>query len=166
MPVVETTILEGYDTATKTRLLKAMTRAVRSVVAAPLDGIVTVLREVGPSAYARGGIPRVPGPPLPPATDIAKQFALALQRGDLERAQQLAAEGFTATSRDGRSRSLSDLVADEAKRKKQYQRFDESLTDNGTLVFARGNVSDSASQHFVDCFHVVGATVAEHISWG
>ena len=63
MPVVETTVIEGYDAATKARLLKGMTRVVRSVMAAPPDGVVTILREVSASSYARGGVSRVPGPP-------------------------------------------------------------------------------------------------------
>ncbi len=66
MPVIETTLIEGYDADTKARLMKGMARVVLSVMAASPDGITTVIREVAPSSYARGGVSRVPGPPLPP----------------------------------------------------------------------------------------------------
>ncbi|MBE0693637.1 MAG: tautomerase, partial [Aquamicrobium sp.] len=41
MPVVETTLIEGYDAETKARLMTGMARVVRSVMAAPAEGIVT-----------------------------------------------------------------------------------------------------------------------------
>ena len=111
MPVVETTVIEGYDAATKARLLKGMTRVVRSVMAAPPDGVVTILREVAASSYARGGVSRVPGPPLPPATELAEALAVALGRGDVAAARPLVADGFVAVTAEGARLDLAAATA-------------------------------------------------------
>ena len=165
MPVVETTIIQGYDDATKARLLKGMMRVVRSVMAAPPEGIVTVIRELAPSSYARGGVSRVPGPPLPPATEVAEALAEALAKGDAEAAGKLVTEGFVATDGQGRSMSLADAVAGGAGRGKRYEHFVEALTDEGSLVFGHGAIAETGSR-FVDRFRLAGPLIAEQVSWG
>jgi phenylpyruvate tautomerase PptA (4-oxalocrotonate tautomerase family) len=164
MPVVETTIIQGYDDATKARLLKGMTRVVRSVMAAPPDGVVTILRELAPSSYARGGVSRVPGPPLPPATEVASALAEALARGDAEAAGKLVADGFVAIDAHGRSLGLAEVLAASAGLGKSYEQFVEALTDDGSLVFAHGTLAGGG--RFIDRFRMAGPLVAEQVSWG
>ncbi|SCZ09962.1 nuclear transport factor 2 family protein [Microvirga guangxiensis] len=172
MPVVETTILEGYDAATKARLLKGMMRAVRSVMAAPPDGIVTILREVHPSSYARGGVSRIPGPPLPPAADVAAAFAAALEKGDAEAAGALATPDFFGTDLHGERRDLSGSLAASTKFRKAYQRFEDAMTDEDRIVFAQGTLEGTAPDgtvlsdvRFVDRFRLTGALIAEMETW-
>lgn len=168
MPVVQTTIIEGYDAATKSRLLKGMTRVVRSVMAAPPDGVVTILHEVSPSSYARGGVSRTPGPPLPPAVEVAAAFAEALARRDAAGAAALAAEGFRAIDAAGASCELDGLLASMAAGRKVYERFDEALTDEGSLVFASGTLEDTdgLGRPFIDRFRVMGGKIVEMTGWG
>ncbi|MBS7697425.1 MULTISPECIES: tautomerase family protein [unclassified Chelatococcus] len=163
MPVVETTVIEGYDAATKSRLLKGMTRVVRSVMAAPPDGVVTILREVSPSAYARGGVSRVPGPPLPPATEVAAQLAEALAKGDATAASTLVTEDFIAVDSEGRSTGLTDALAAAQQAGKRYESFVEALTDDGSLVFAHGTLA--SGKRFIDRFRLAGPVIAEQVSW-
>lgn len=165
MPVVETTIIQGYDDATKARLLKGMTRVVRSVMAAPPEGVVTILRELAPSSYARGGVSRVPGPPLPPATEVAAALAEALAKQDAEAAGKLVAEGFVAIDGQGRSASLTEALASGAGRGKRYEQFVEALTDDGSLVFGHGTIAETGAR-FVDRFRLAGPLIAEQVSWG
>lgn len=75
MPFVEATMIAGYGPDVKARLVTAFTRGVLSVMAANPDGVIVVLREVEPSNWARGGVSRVPGPPLPYAIDVVRDFA-------------------------------------------------------------------------------------------
>ena len=75
MPFVEATMIAGYGPDVKARLVTGLTRAVLSVMAANPDGVIVVLREVEPNNWARGGVSRVPGPPLPYAVDVARDFA-------------------------------------------------------------------------------------------
>lgn len=164
MPVVETTIIQGYDDATKARLLKGMTRVVRSVMAAPPEGVVTILRELAPSSYARGGVSRVPGPPLPPATEVAAALAEALAKDDAEAAGKLVAEGFVVIDAQGRRLGLAEAVKVSAGLGKSYEQFVEALTDDGCLVFGHGTVKGGA--RFIDRFRLAGPVISEQVSWG
>jgi len=172
MPVVETTIIEGYDAATKARLLKGMTRVVRSVMAAPPEGVVTILRELSPSSYARGGVSRVPGPPLPPAIEVAAALAAALAKGDAAAAGELVTESFAALDPRGRSLTLQEAVAAAASLKKTFEAFDEALTDEGSLVFAHGTLAGADAEgravsgiRFVDRFRMAGPRISEQVTW-
>lgn len=154
MPVVETTVIEGYDAATKARLMTGMARVVRSVMAAPPDGIITVLREVQPSAYMRGGVSRVPGPPLPPASDTVRAFHAALDRGDREALAGLVTGALAETAME----TLLAGVIPGAVR----ERHDEALTDEAVLVFVEGT---AGGVRFLERYTVTGARVADRSVW-
>lgn len=172
MPVVETTIIQGYDDATKARLLKGMTRVVRSVMAAPPDGVVTILRELAPSSYARGGVSRVPGPPLPPATELAEKLAAALAGGNEAVAGSLVTADFVATDAQGVTLTLAETLAASSGVTRSYESFTEALTDDGSLVFAHGTLSGTCADgkslsgmRFIDRFRIAGPLIAERVTW-
>lgn len=166
MPVVETTIIEGYDAPTKARLLKGMTRVVRSVMAAPLDGVVTILREVSPSAYARGGVSRVPGPPLPPATEVAAALSEALGKGDAAAAGALVLDSFAAIGTMGEQLDLAGAIAAASAWRKTYESFEEAFTDEGSLVFAHGTMTSGGEVvRFIDRFRMAGKQISEQVTW-
>ncbi|MCC2613883.1 MULTISPECIES: hypothetical protein [Rhizobium/Agrobacterium group] len=160
MPVIETTLIEGYDAETKARLMKGMARVVRSVIAAVPEGTITVIREVSPSSYARGGIPRVPGPPLPPATDFVADFAKALASGDAAKASAFLTPEFTATDTKGATINLAGLMNAAAGR--VYVRFDESVNDENVLVFAEGR---AGSARFIERFTISGKLISGYTIW-
>jgi len=165
MPVVETTLISGYDADTKARLMKGMTRVVRSVMAAPPEAVITVIKEVAPTSYARGGVSRVPGPPLPPATEVATAFAEALAKGDADAVEKLATANFKAHDTERHTLTLAQTVERAGSgRKKSYDSFVEALTDDGSLVFAEG-IYPEEGKRFIDRFRVTGAFVAEMVSW-
>ncbi len=56
MPIIDITLLEGRDDATRRRLLREVTATVQSVLAAPPESIRVLLREVPRSHYAVGGV--------------------------------------------------------------------------------------------------------------
>ncbi len=80
MPIVETTLIAGYDAVVKQRLVTALTRAVRSVVDADPAAVIVVLREVDPSCWARGGVSRQPGPALDAAVEVVRRHAASSGR--------------------------------------------------------------------------------------
>ncbi|MDL2403356.1 tautomerase family protein [Rhizobium mayense] len=160
MPVIETTLIEGYDAETKTRLMKGMARVVRSVIAAVPEGTITVIREVSPSSYARGGIPRVPGPPLPPAADVVSAFAKALSEGDQGKAAALLTPEFAATDARGASVDLAAMMKSAAGR--AYLRFDESVNDEDVLVFAEGT---AGAARFIERFTISGRLISAYAIW-
>ncbi len=160
MPVVQTTIIEGYDDATKARLLKGMTRVVLSVMAAKPDGVVTMLNELKPSSYARGGVSRVPGPPLPPAIEVVQQYAAALKAGNSSVAREflLNDAGFV----DGSGKKHDPLSLLSVLGNLDHTEFDEALTDEGSIVYARG----AAGRDSVERFHVHHGRIVSIQSWG
>lgn len=160
MPIVQATIIEGYDDATKARLLQGMTRAVLSVMAARPEAVVATLNELKPSAYARGGVSRVPGPPLPCAVDVVHNYLAASLKGDEQGAQALLADDACCLDGAGKATVLAALsaifqeLADGA--------FDEALTDDGSVVYARS----TAGQGCVARFHVRGGRIVTVQVWG
>jgi len=61
MPVVQVTLIEGYDDEVKTRLCEAMTKAVLETIDADPEGVTIILNECRPADYMRGGRRRRPG---------------------------------------------------------------------------------------------------------
>ncbi|HEY9568936.1 MAG TPA: tautomerase family protein [Thalassobaculum sp.] len=61
MPVVQVTLMEGYDDATKRALAERLTDAVTATIDAPLDGVTVIVNEVPAANYMRGRRSRVPG---------------------------------------------------------------------------------------------------------
>lgn len=163
MPVIETTLIEGYDAQTKARLMKGMARVVRSVMAAPPEGIVTVIREVAASSYARGGVSRVPGPPLPPAVDVVSAFVQAVAAGDRDKAASFLAPDFSAADRTGRPVGLDDLLS---AGRRSHSRFDEALGDDAVTVFAQGTAEGAAGGGFIERYTLSGALIAAYACWG
>ncbi|MCL4149434.1 UNVERIFIED_CONTAM: hypothetical protein GTU68_012382 [Idotea baltica] len=58
MPIIDITLLEGRDLATKQALLRNVTDAVEKTLNAPRESIRVLVREVPKSHYAVGGIPK------------------------------------------------------------------------------------------------------------
>lgn len=159
MPVVQMTVIEGYDDATKSRLLKGMTHVVLSVMAAKPDGVVTLLNEVSPSAYARGGVSRVPGPPLPSGVQVVQQFATALQ-SDKAKARDYLGDDCLSTDSVGAARDPLDMAS--ALSQLGEAQFDEALTDDGTVVYVRRTRGAGSVQRF----HVKHGRIVDIQSWG
>ena len=162
MPVVETTLIEGYDAETKARLMTGMARVVRSVMAAPAEGIVTIIREVAPSSYARGGVSRVPGPPLPVAAEVVAAFAAAVGAQDRDKAAALLAEEFSATGHDGQAIGLDGLLETAAADERTYLRFEEALADQTVAVFAEGR----GRSPFIVGYVVFNGRITGYAVWG
>lgn len=160
MPIVQATIIEGYDDATKARLLQGMTRVVLSVMAAKPEAVVALLNEVKPSAYARGGVSRIPGPPLPPAIEVVREYVMALSAGDEGAARELLIEGARFIDRQGEVREPLSLVTNLSGL--DYTDFDEALTDDGSVVYARG----AQGRDSVERFHIRGGRIVSIQSWG
>jgi 4-oxalocrotonate tautomerase family enzyme len=141
MPIVTVQILEGYDSHAKTRLGRAVTDAVRSVIPAAPDAVTVILQDMPATNYLRGGEHRSPFPAAPDAVQVVKAFLGAMEARDLPAAQTLLAPGFTMTFPGARHMStLEELVAWSKPRyrfvKKTYDRYDAF----GTLVYCFGTL--------------------------
>jgi 4-oxalocrotonate tautomerase len=58
MPIIDITLLTGRDDATKRRLMREVTELVVQRLEVPHASVRVLLREVEPSHYAVGGVPK------------------------------------------------------------------------------------------------------------
>lgn len=177
MPIISIDVLEGYDAATKARLGRAVTNAVRGVVAAPADAVTVILRDVPADNYLRGGIPRSPGPPLPEPDGVVRRFLAAMESRDLDTARGLLAPGFAMTFPGGaRLATLEELIAWATPRyrfvRKTYERFDSLPGPDGATVYCFGTLSGEwpdgrafAGIRFIDRFEIVDGRIARQQVW-
>lgn len=143
MPFVETTMIAGYGPEVKKRLVTGLTRAVRSVMAAPLEGVIVCLREVEPANWARGGVSRIPGPPLPAAAEVVSGHAAGEAGPDGAPLVAPGVEvGFTPVA---------------------YTGLEEAFTDDGTLVYAQGALADGTA--VLDRYHVRAGQIVALSRW-
>lgn len=177
MPVVQITLIDGYDAATKDRLHQALTAAVRSAIGAPLDGITVMIQETAAENYRRGGVPRTPGTPPTPAADLVRDFLGQMQRRDLEAARAFLAPDFMMTfPGDVRLKRLEDLVAFGETRYrriwKTFVGFDEAPGIDETVVYCHGTLAGEWPDgtpfegiRFIDRFVVREGKIAGQWVW-
>jgi 4-oxalocrotonate tautomerase len=58
MPIIDVTLLDGRDDATKRRFMRELTDLAESTLQIPRHSIRVVIREVPRSHYAVGGVPK------------------------------------------------------------------------------------------------------------
>ncbi len=146
MPVIKVTLIEGYDDATRIRIGERLTDAVRSVIAAPLDGVTVAIEEVAPASYMRGRTSKVPGAPLPDPETVVRDFLRAMARRDLDAARRFLGPDFTMTFPGGhRFTALEELVAWAGQRyrsiDKGYEGFDVAPDRDAVSVYCFGTLS-------------------------
>lgn len=178
MPIIRVTLIEGYDAATKERLMTRLTRAARGTIAAVLEGTTIVIDEVKPSSYMRGGVAaRAAGAPQPEASAIVRAYLDAMEARDLDTANSFLGPGFSMVFPGGnRFTDLAAVVAWSKPRyrfvKKKYDAYEEVFTDDATIVWCNGTLHgewpDGApfeNIRFVDRFTVKGGKIVDQQVW-
>ncbi|WP_371687448.1 4-oxalocrotonate tautomerase family protein [Thalassococcus sp. S3] len=87
MPVIELHIVEGYQSAEKTRLGQVLTDAVRQVVPAAPDAVTVMIHEMPSAHYMRGRQHRDGAPALPDPETIVRDYLAAMEQRDLPKAE-------------------------------------------------------------------------------
>lgn len=146
MPVIKVTLIEGYDDATRVRIGERLTDAVRSVIAAPLDGVTVAIEEVKPTSYMRGRAAKRPGVALPDPEGLVRSFLGAMEARDLEAARACLGDGFQMTfpggNRFSRLEELVDWARDRYRRvAKDYDGFDVAPGADGAAVYCFGTLA-------------------------
>ncbi|MFI4987420.1 MAG: 4-oxalocrotonate tautomerase family protein [Alphaproteobacteria bacterium] len=138
MPIVNVSLLEGYDDFARGELLRRLTDAVRLSINAPLDSITVVLSEVPPSDYRRGGRKHHAGAGKESPEALVRDFQTALKQGSLDLAETYTDKDFTVVYPSGKSASLREFAAWSATQfrdiAKDYAHFDEAVLEDGSVA--------------------------------
>ncbi len=177
MPVINVTMLGGvYDAEVKTRIAEALTDAMRTVIAAPPEGVIVALNELPPGNYMRGRTFKTPGPALPDARDVVRTFLERMESRDLDAARGMLADGFRMVFPGGvEFAALEELIAWAKPRynwvKKTYDAWDAAAREDGVAVTCQGTLHGEFPDgslfegvRFVDWFLVRdGKLVRQHV---
>ena len=177
MPVIQVTLIEGYDDETRSSLCKGLTDAARATIAAPLDGITVFINEVQPHSYMRGRTTRIPGKPLPTPNAIVQSYLKAMEARDLQQAESYLSADFHMTFPGGQQFTKLQQLVDWAKSRytsisKEFERFDVCGSDQGSVVYCTGTLNGTwldgsafSSIRFIDRFVVTDGLIDKQEVW-
>lgn len=178
MPVINVTMLGGvYDEEVKKRIAEALTDAMRTVIAAPPEGVIVALNEVPAGNYMRGRTFKTPGPALPDAKGVVQTYLQRMEDRDLQGASALLAEGFRMVFPGGvEFQRLEELIAWAKPRynwvKKNYDAWDAAPREDGVAVTCQGTLYGEFPDgkpfegiRFVDWFLVQDGKIARQHVW-
>lgn len=177
MPVIQVTLISGYDDAAKQRLCERLTDAAMAVIDAPADAVTVAITDVAPAGYMRGRTPKTPGAALRPPADVALEFLEAQGKRDLDRARALCAQGFEMVFPGADPfTSFDDLIAWSGPRyrsiSKTIDRVEEALQGGSVAVFVTGMLHGVLPDgerfegiRFIDRFQVRGGLIERQEVW-
>jgi phenylpyruvate tautomerase PptA (4-oxalocrotonate tautomerase family) len=177
MPVIQASLIQGYDESTRRQLCERLTDAVMSCIAAPPDGVTVLLHEIPPANYMRGRRSRTPGPPSPGPVACVQGYLQAMERRDLDAAGKFLAPEFRMTFPGGADFSRPEEVVEWARTRyrsirKTYEGWDESFSAEGWVVFCYGTLSGEwldgspfSGIRFIDRFQGLGAQLHRQQVW-
>lgn len=177
MPVIQVTLIEGYDAATRQRLCERLTDAAMAVIAAPAEAVTVAITEVAPAGYMRGRTPKTPGPAIPPPAETCVAFLDALGTRDLVTARTAIAEGFEMIFPGGVTFTrFEDLLGWAAPRYRSIAKVIERVEEaplgetvavwvTGTLQGERPDGTPFSGVRFVDRFLVRSGRIVAQEVW-
>ena len=177
MPVIQVTLIEGYDDHTRSSLCKRLTDAASATIAAPLDGITVLINEVQAHSYMRGRSTRIPGAPLPTPDSVVRAYLSAMESRDLETAQGYLSADFQMIFPGDRKFTTLQELLDWAKTRylsvtKAFEHFDVSGSDEGAVVYCSGKLSGTwldgsefADIRFVDRIVINAGKIIKQEVW-
>ncbi len=145
MPVIQVTLIEGYDDATKRKLCRRLSGAARTVIPAKPEATTVLVQEVPAAGYLRGVGPATPAPAGEDPEDLVVRFLRTLEARDLAAGQAMLAPGARMTFPGGTPfQRLEELVAWARPRyrfvRKAIDRIDTVGGEDGAIVYCFGTL--------------------------
>ncbi len=176
MPVISVTLLPGYSREAEQRLVERVAVAARSVIAASAAGTTVFVQHA--NTYQRDGrVFSAGGPERPDASALVREFLGHMQARDLAAAQVFLADDFSMHfPGSAPMHRLEELVQWGRQRylsvAKTFDRFDESWTGDGAVVFCSGHLhgvwldgSAFEGVRFLDRFDVRDGRIQRQDVW-
>lgn len=177
MPVIQVTLIEGYDAETRRRLCERLTDAAMATIQAPAEACTVFINEVAPAAYMRGRTSKTPGAAVLPPAQTCLDFLAELEARDLESARKRIGADFEMTFPGGvRFTTFDDLLAWARPRyrkiAKRIERVEEapmgetvSVYISGTLYGERPDGTAFADVRFMDRFEMRAGLITRQDVW-
>lgn len=177
MPVIQVTLIEGYEEATRQRLCERLTDAAMATIQAPADAVTVAITEVAPAGYMRGRTPKTPGVPVPPPAALCLEFLAALEARELDQAREMIVPDFQMTFPGGVAfATFEDLLAWARPR---YQRISKSIERveeaplgekvavyvSGTLQGVQPDGTPFEGVRFIDRFETRAGAISRQEVW-
>ena len=177
MPLIECTLIKGYDSEVRQRLAERVTDAACSSIGAAADFVTVTIKEVDADNYMRGRTKRVPAQAPRQPKDTVRAFLAAMEMRDLDAARGFLADGFAMTFPGGSQfTELEDLVAWSRDRyqsvTKTFEGFECTFHGTSANVFCFGTLSgvwpDGTAFEgirFIDRFELEGEAITSQMVW-
>ncbi len=177
MPLIECTLIKGYEKYTRQLLNERLTDAACSVIGAKSDFVIVTIKEVESENYMRGRSIKTPAAAPEQADHIIRSFLTAMEDRDLELAKTFLADHFKMTFPGNTSLStLEDLIAWAQTRYKFVKKdiedislsFNELITTgycHGTLYGEWIDGKTFENIRFIDRFEITPDGITKQDVW-
>ena len=129
MPMIECTLIKGYEEKTRKLLAERVTDAASSTIGAHPDQVIVTIKEVLAANYMRGRVNRKPAAAPTEPEVIVREYLSAMEKRDLETAKQYLSDDFTMVFPGGASfKKIEDLISWSGKRYRNIKKsFEKGL---------------------------------------
>ena len=94
MPMIECTLIKGYEKDTRQLLAERVTDAASSTIGAHPDQVIVTIKEVHATNYMRGRVTRMPAAAPKQPDILVREYLSAMEQRDLELAKQYLDKRF------------------------------------------------------------------------
>ena len=177
MPIIECTLIEGYDADTRRLVSERITDAACSAIGASPDFVIVTIKEVAPENYMRGRSQKTPAPAALQPDEIVKKFLTSMQDQQLDDAQKWLADGAQMIFPNGQCfTDLSDLMAWTKTRYqsvlKTFERIETTFKSQDASVYCYGTLQGVSLDgrpfeniRFIDRFAISNGKITQQEVW-
>ena len=177
MPLIECTLIEGYDADTRRLVSERITDAACSAIGASPDFVIVTIKEVAPENYMRGRSQKTPAPAALQPDEIVKKFLTSMQDQQLDDAQKWLADGAQMIFPNGLCfTDLSDLMAWTKTRYqsvlKTFERIETTFKSQDASVYCYGTLQGVSLDgrpfeniRFIDRFAISNGKITQQEVW-
>lgn len=145
MPMIECTLIKGYDKKTRQLLAERVTDAAAATIGADPELVIVTIKEVDGENYMRGRVNKTPAEAPQHPEDIIRSFLKAMEERDLKKAQSYLAEDFSMIFPGNKTFTALDELVDWAKTRyqsvtKTFDGFDTALNGLDATVTCYGHL--------------------------
>jgi phenylpyruvate tautomerase PptA (4-oxalocrotonate tautomerase family) len=177
MPLIECTLIEGYNSDTRRLVSERITDAACSAIGASPEFVIVTVKEVAAENYMRGRSQKMPAPaPIQP-DEIVKQFLSSMHNRKLDDAQKWLADGAEMVFPGGkRFTALVEIVAWAKTRYqsvlKTFERVETSFNSKDATVYCHGTLqgvwldgTNFDGIRFIDRFSIRDCKITHQQVW-